>query len=79
MSKDVVFDVYKKIFLKALPIFTVAKGRGNASGSITRFLQTESPSFVAVKARLNCFRSWLITDTRTINLQIKQWFSLLDP
>ena len=76
---DVVFDVYLEDSLKSTARLHMDKGQGNASGTITRFLQTESPSFVTVKTRLNCFRSWLITDTRTSNLQIKQWFSLLDP
>ena len=69
---DVVFDLYLEDSLKSTPRLHRGQGQGNASGTITRFLQTGSLSFITVKTRLNCFRSWLITDTRTSNLQIKQ-------
>ena len=69
---DVVFDVYLEDFLKS----TARLHRGQGLRKRVRDNYKVPSNW---KSFLRHSGSWLITDTRTSNLQIKEWFSLLDP
>ena len=69
---DIVFDVYLEDFLKSTARLHLGQG-------LRKRVRDNYKVPSNWKSFLHHSGSWLITDKRTSDLQIKQWFSLLDP